>query len=114
MRATALDRATRAEEKRARRERRAIDPANIERLAERYLSRMPYKAQGCRYHSFVVYFSNVERLKWVKATGREEVSAFQDHYPAGMPRRYFRLTDAGRAASDASWSNPYLALYGGS
>jgi hypothetical protein len=114
MRATALDRATRAEEKRARRERRAIDPANIERLAERYLSRMPYKAQGCRYHSFVVYFSNVERLKWVKATGREEVSAFQDHYPAGMPRRYFRLTDAGRAASDTSWSNPYLALYGGS
>jgi len=114
MRATAMDRATRAEEKRARRERRAIDPANIERLAERCLSRMPYKTQGCRYHSFVVYFSNLERLGWVEFTGREEVSAFQDHYPAGMPRRYFRLTDAGRAASDTAWSNPYLALYGGS
>jgi len=114
MRATALDRATRAEEKRARRERRTIDPTNIERLAERYLSRMPYKAQGCRYHSFVVYFSNLERLGWVETTGREEASAFQDHYPAGMPRRYFHLTDAGRAASDAAWSNPYLALYGGS
>jgi hypothetical protein len=114
MRATALDRATRTEEKRARREKRPIDPDNIEKLMERYLARMPYKAQGCRYHSFVVYFSNLQRLGWVEPTGEEEASAFQDHYPAGMPRRYFRLTDAGRAASDAAWSNPYLALYGGS
>ena len=114
MRATALDRATRAEEKRARRERRAIDPDEIERLTERYLARIPYKSTSCRYHSFVVYFSNLHRLGWVEFTGREEASAFQDHYPAGMPRRYFRLTDAGRAASDAAWSNPYLALYSGS
>jgi len=112
MRATALDKATRAEEKRARRERRAIDPANIERLAERYLSRMTYKAQGCRYHSFVTYFSNVVRLGWVEPTGREEPSAFQDHYPPGPPRRYFRLTKAGREASEAAWSNPQLTLYG--
>jgi hypothetical protein len=34
LKATALDRATRAEEKRARREKRSIDPENIERLAE--------------------------------------------------------------------------------
>jgi len=46
MKATALDRATRAEEKKARREKRPISPENIERLAERYLTRMPYKAQG--------------------------------------------------------------------
>ena len=114
MRATALDRATRAEEKRARRERRAIDPDEIERLTERYLARIPYKSTSCRYHSFVVYFSNLHRLGWVEFTGREEASAFQDHYPAGMPRRYFHLTDAGRAASDAAWSNPLFALYGGS
>jgi len=114
MRTTALDRATRAEEKRARRERRAIDPDEIERLTERYLARIPYKSTSCRYHSFVVYFSNLHRLGWVEFTGREEASAFQDHYPPGPPRRYFRLTDAGRAASDAAWSNPYLALYGGS
>jgi hypothetical protein len=113
MKATALDRATRAEEKRARRERRAIDPANIERLTERYLARMPYKAQGCRYHSFVVYFSNIVRLIWVEPTGREEPSSFQEHYPPGQPRRYFRLTKAGKEASDAAWSNPHLALYGG-
>jgi len=112
MKATALDRATRVEEKRARREKRSIDPENIEKLTERYLERMPYKAQGCRFHSFVVYFSTVHRLGWVAATGREEPSAFQEHYPAGQPRRYFRLTKVGREASDAAWANPHLALYG--
>ncbi len=114
MRATALDRATRAEEKRARRENRPIEPANIENLAKRYLARSPYKSTSCRYHSFVVYFSTLQRLGWVEPSGKEEPSAFQDHYPPGPPRRYFRLIDAGRAASDAAWSNPYLALYGGS
>jgi len=110
--ATAYDRATRVEEKRAKWEKRPINPDNIEGLAERYLGRMPYKAQGCRYHSFVVYFSNIQRLGWVEATGREELSAFQEHYPAGQPRKYFRLTEAGRGASETAWANPYLALYG--
>jgi len=112
MKATALDRATRVEERRARREKRSINPDNIEKLAERYLARMPYKAQGCRYHSFVTYFSNLQRLRWVEFTGREEASAFQDHYSPGPPRRYYHLTKAGREAGDAAWSNPYLALYG--
>ena len=111
MRATALDRATRVEEKRARREKRPINPDNIESLAERYLDRMPYKAQGCRFHSFVVYFSTIQRLGWVEATGREEPSTFQEHYPPGPPRRYFRLTKAGKEASDTAWSNPHHALY---
>jgi len=110
--ATALDRATRLEEKKAPRERRSIHPDNIERLAERYLARMPYKAKGCRFHSFVVYFSTLQRLGWVEFTGREEKSAFQENYPAGQPRRYFRLTRAGQAAGDVAWSNPRLALYG--
>ena len=114
MKATALDRATRVEEKRARREKRPINPDNIERLAEKYLARMPYKAQGCRFHSFVVYFSNIQRLGWVEFTGKEEASAFQDHYPPGQPRRYFRLTHAGHEASETAWSNPLVALYGGS
>jgi len=111
IRATALDRATRKEEKAAKREKRAVSPDNIEKLAQKYQARMPYKAQGCRYHSFVVYFSNLQRLGWVEPTGREEPSAFQDNYPAGQPRRYFRLTDAGRAAPDAAWANPLVALY---
>ena len=112
IRATALDRATRTEEKRARRQRRPINPDNIDRLAERYQARMPYKAQGCRYHSFVVYFSNLQRLGWVEATGLIETSAFQEHYPSGQPRRYYRLTPAGLSAGERAWLNPYLALYG--
>jgi hypothetical protein len=112
LRATALDRATRAEERQARREKRLISPENIEKLSERYLARMPYKSNGCRYHSFVVYFSNLQRLGWVEPTGQEERSAFQDHHPPGPPRRYYRLTPAGWAASETAWSNPLHALYG--
>jgi len=89
-----------------------INPDNIEKLAERYLARMPYKAQGCRFHSFVVYFSNIHRLGWVEATGREKPSAFQDHYPPGPSRKYYRLTEAGIAASDRDWANPQATLYG--
>ena len=112
LRATAMDRAIRMEERIARREKRYIDPDNITKLANRYLSKMPYKAQGCRYHSFVVYFSNIVRLKWVEPTGREEFSEFQWHYPSGPPRKYFRLTKAGKEASDKAWANPHRALYG--
>ena len=112
MQATAVDQATRVEETRARREKRSIEPANIENLAERYLSRMPYKSRGCRYHSFIVYFSTIRRLGWVQPTGQEERSSFQDHYPPGPPRRYFRLTDAGRTAPETAWANPQRALYG--
>jgi hypothetical protein len=114
LKAIALDRATRQEERQARREKRAIDPERIERLTERYLTRLPYKTTSCRYHSFIVYFSNLQRLGWVEPTGREEPSTFQEHYPPGPPRRYFRLTNAGKAASEAAWSNPQFALYGGS
>ena len=114
MRATALDQGTRAEEKKARREQRSIEPTNIERLAEKYLARMSYKSRGCRFHSFIVYFSNLQRLGWVEPTGREEPSSFQDHYPAGPPRRYFRLTDAGKTAPETAWKNPLRALYGNS
>jgi hypothetical protein len=112
MRTTALDKATRAEEKRARKEKRPIDPDNIDRLAEKYLSRMPYKAQGCRFHSFITYFSTLQKLNWVEATGKEEPSEFQEHYPEGQPRKYFRLTEKGREASDDDWANPHRALYG--
>lgn len=112
IRATALDKATRTEEKQARREKRSIEPANIEKLTERYFAQMPYKAQGCRFHSFVVYFSNIQRLGWVEATSKQERSAFQDHYPQGYPRKFFRLTKAGREASEDKWANPLKTLYG--
>jgi len=112
MRATAVDQATRVEERRARREKRSIEPANIEKLAEKYLARMPYKSRGCRFHSFTVYFSTLQRLGWVEHTGQQEPSAFQDNYALGQPRKFFRLTGAGRTAPDTAWANPQRALYG--
>jgi hypothetical protein len=111
-RATAVDKATQTEEKLARRQRRRISPDNIDRLTARYLARLPYKANGCRYHSFVVYFSNLQRLGWVEPTGREMRSNFQDHYLLGQPRKYFRLTTKGKEASDTDWADPRRALYG--
>ena len=112
MRATALDQATRAEERQARREKRSIDPDNIEQLTRQILDRMPYKSRGARFHSFIVYLSTIQRLGWIEPTGHEEPSAFQDHHPPGPPRRYFRLTEAGREASDIAWRNPHRTLYG--
>jgi len=112
MKTTAIDRAIRTEEKRARREDRSIDPEKILVLADEYLDKMPYKAQGARFHSFIVYFSMLKRLNWVEATGRQEPSAFQENYPPGPLRKYFRLTNKGRNASEGAWSNPHLALYG--
>jgi hypothetical protein len=112
MKATALDRATRTEEKMAKHQKRRISPENIESLAKKYLGRMPYKAQVCRSHSFNTYFSTIRKLGWVEFTGREEPSAFQEHYPAGQPRKFFKLTQAGLNASDDAWANPHRALYG--
>ena len=112
MRATALDRATAIEEKKAKKERRPINPDNIDRLAQRLLGRTAYKTWACRFHSFIVYFSNIQRLGWVEATGKEEFSEFQDHYAPGQPRKYFRLTKAGKEAGDTAWANPLRALYG--
>ncbi len=107
-----MDRAVRAEERRARKEKRPINPDNIDELYQRYLARLPYKAQGCRYHSFVVYFSMLQKLGWVEPTGMEEPSEFQDNYPQGQPRKYFCLTTADMAAPESAWANPHKALYG--
>ena len=112
IRAIALDRATRHEERQARREKRAIDPERIEKLVVRHLKNLPYKSTGARFHSFIVYVSNLQRLRWIEFTGQEGRSVFQGNYPPGPPRRYFRLTEAGRAAPDSAWRNPQAALYG--
>jgi hypothetical protein len=110
--AQAYDKATKIEEKRAKRENRAIEPDYIESIAQQYLTQIPYKTFSCRYHSFVVYFSTIHRLGWVEPSGYEESSSFQDHYPSGNPRRYFRITNLGYAAGDRAWANPRKTLYG--
>jgi len=114
----ALDTAVREEEKEAKREKRPISPEKIEARAEFYLARIPYKLTAMRYHSFVTYFGNLQRLGWVELTGEEEPSAAQQiergivRNPKGQLRVYFRLTDKGRAAPDPEWSNPLMTLYG--
>ena len=109
---SAADRAVKAEEKKAKREKRSINPSNIETLTNYYLQRLPYKAKGCRYHSFVVYFSALQRLGWVEESGIRETSSFQANYPPGNPRIFYRLTSTGIAAPDSQWANPQRVLYG--
>jgi len=111
-RVTAEDRAVRQEEKSAKRAKRPIDPENIEALTKKYLKRLPYKSWGCRYHSFVNYFSTLQKLGWVEPSGLVEASAFQANYPQGKPRIFFRLTQKGKSASDEQWADPRKALYG--
>jgi hypothetical protein len=109
---TAEDRAARYEERAARKEKRLIDPTNIEDLIKRYLERLPYKSRGCRYHSFVKYFSILKKLDWVEPSGVVELSTFQDNYPEGSPRIFYRLTPSGWSAPDQLWTDPRRTLYG--
>lgn len=111
MKTTALERVLKTEEKRARREKRAFNPEVINELRDEFQAKMPYKAQGCRYHSFVTYFSNLIRLGWVEPTGKEEPSAFQTNFLKGQPRRYYRLTAKGINASELAWADPLRTLY---
>jgi hypothetical protein len=108
---TAEDRAVRHEEKNARKAKRPINPGNIETLTGKYLERLPYKSRGCRYHSFVTYFSTLQKLGWVEPSGVVEASAFQDNYPQGKPRIYFRLTQKGKSIPNELWADPRKALY---
>ncbi len=109
---TAMDRAVKQEERLAKRQKRAINPDKIEKIAEQKMKRIPWKSNGCRYHSFVTYFSNLQRLGWVEPSGVEERSSLQEHYPEGQPRKFYRITGAGMAAPDSAWADPYAALYG--
>ena len=109
---TAMDKATKEVERRSRQKRQPIEPKDISSLYNDYLLRLSAKSKGCTYHSFVNYFGNLKRLGWVKRSGYEEPSAFQDNYPPGPSRIYYRLTQSGRIADDNAWSNPQAALYG--
>jgi hypothetical protein len=110
-RVKAEDMATRDEERQAKREKRKIDPDKIASLTESYLQRISIKSRGARYHSFVMYFSTIQNLGWVKATGKEEPSEMQETFPSAPPRRFYRLTPKGRRASEDSWAHPFLTRY---
>lgn len=81
-------------------------------IERKHFGRIPAKITRMRYHGFPVYFSMLRRLGWVEDTGETDPSAFQDNHPPGPPRKFYRLTDKGKAAPDWEWSNPLLNLCG--
>ncbi len=96
--------------------RRNILARRIDELTEKYKASMHIKTTGMRYKNFNVYFSVLldrdgKGLGWVEFTGEEEPSEFQDKYPPGQPRRYYRITAKGRAASEEDWEHPFIVQY---
>ncbi|HUV51895.1 MAG TPA: hypothetical protein VMW64_02320 [Dehalococcoidia bacterium] len=108
----AEDAVAREMERRIKRGLRRMTDEEEERFRLRVMKQIPYKFTSIRSHSFARYFGMLIRLGWVEPTGYEEISAFQERYPEAEPRRYFRLTDRGRAAADIDWLNPQRTLYG--
>ena len=110
-RAYARDAVEREEEKRIRRGKPAYTEEQYRERLQYYLSRIPYKLVKMRYASFTRYFSHLKRLGWVVVTGKIEPSAIQESYPPAPPRRYYRLTDAGKKATMTELSDPIMTLY---
>ena len=92
---------------------------------EEALERIPHRLTKMRSHSFYRYFHHLKMLGWVEATGEEEKSGMggipgdviqkDDKHALVMvpqPRRFYRLTGKGKAASDEEWRDPLQALYG--
>ena len=94
--------------------RKGLPPLTIEEAEERrryYLERIPQRLTRMRYPSFTRYFSHLKRLGYVEETGKEEPSLVQQSYPPAPPRRYYRLTEAGRRATIVELSDPIMTLY---
>jgi hypothetical protein len=109
--AFARDATDRDNEERVRRGLRAYTAEEYNERLTFYLDRIPIKLVKMRYSSFTRYFDHLKRLGWVETTGYTEPSGIQDSYPNGPPRVFYRLTDAGRVASDHLWSDPVTTLY---
>jgi len=109
-RAHARDAVERLEEARIRRGLPAFTEEEYREWLEYYLGRIPYKELKMRHHSFVSYFGMLKRLGWVEQ-GKEEPSGPQEYHPNFQPRRYYHLTDRGRAATMPELSDPITTLY---
>ncbi len=110
-RAYAEDMVALAEEERIS---KGLPPLTIEEADERtkyYLERIPQRLTSMRYPSFTRYFSHLKRLALVEETGNEEASLIQKSYPSAPPRRYYRLTEAGKKATITELSDPIMTLY---
>lgn len=128
-------------EEQADRIERGEEPFTEEEWRERWLAhleRIPQRLTRMRSHSFYRYFHHLKQLGWVELTGKEEPS-FQggivtdkpwgkpgavviktDELVPGRgtiltevpkPRRLFRLTAKGKAATEDEWRDPLQALH---
>ena len=88
-----------------------VTDETAEDIYQRELRKISRKFTHMRYHSFLVYFGVLKRLKWVEVTGQTERSAIQDNYAQAPERVYYRLTKRGIKAGDELWSNPLFTLY---
>ena len=104
----------------------------IKLTLEQATRRIPQRLTKMRSHSFYRYFHHLKMLEWVETTGEEEES-YIGGTPGALvaktdvllempgrkttllevpqPRRFYRLTDKGKAASDLDWQDPLQTLY---
>ena len=109
-RAHARDAVERLEDARIKRGLPAFTEEEYREMLEYFLTRIPYKELKMRHHSFVSYFGMLRRLGWVEQ-GKEEPSGPQEYHPNFQPRRYYRLTARGKAATMPEISDPITTLY---
>ena len=110
-RAYAEDAVAREEEQRIA---QGLPPFTIKDADERaryYFQLIPQRLTRMRYPSFTRYFAHLKRLSYVEKSGKEEPSLVQESYPLAPPRRYYRLTDAGKNAAMEDLADPINTIY---
>ncbi len=112
----ALARATARERAERMISRMVLNKVNVteeeaDKIYQQQLKKISRKSNYMRYHSFLMYFGVLKRLRWVEVTNETQPSAIQDNYPPAPLRIYYRLTKSGIEAGDELWSNPLFTLY---
>jgi hypothetical protein len=99
-------------EQRIQKKEESYAPKEYAERLEWHLERIPYKLHRARFHSFHNYIYYLKALGFIEPTGREEESYIQSlTYPDAPPRRYYRLTEKGKAVPEHEWYRPQLTLY---
>lgn len=88
-----------------------VTEEKAKKIYQSELKKVSRKFTHMRYHSFLMYFGVLKRLRWVEVTGKTEASGIQGNYPIAPSRIYYRLTQKGKKATDELWSNPLFTLY---
>jgi hypothetical protein len=97
----------------------------VELSTEQALKRIRHHLTVIRSHSFYRYFHLLKQLGWVEPTGQEEDSLAGgnpgskiEHTAHGttlvevpQPRRYYKISEKGKAMSEEAWKDPLQTLY---